>query len=63
MKKLIAFISICCFSFLWKDETATCKANCNLTTLKSIERQIDTEQETVTPGNPLKPYDGFFIKL
>ena len=63
MKKLIAFITICCFSFLVNDQTAICKANCNLTIIKSIEKQIDTDHEIITGLNPLRPYDGFFIKL
>lgn len=63
MKKLIAFITICCFLFLVNDQTAACKANCNFIIIKSIEKQIDTDRETITRLNPLRPYDGFFIKL
>ncbi len=61
MRKLIAFLLICFFSFLFKNERASCKTHClsesKIIKKNSVHKNFDVD------SNASWIYEGFFFKI
>lgn len=63
MRKIFAFILICVFSLLLKNEKAISNSNCATLSKKAIHPSTTGTEVIETATTGFKPYDGFFIKL